>query len=326
VLERERQIFAGSWQYVGYAGQVRQPGDYFATHAAHVPVVVVRDEEGALRSFLNVCRHRGAEIARGSGNRRTLQCPYHAWTYRLDGSLLAAPRSEREGAFVPEEHSLRAVAVETLGPLVFVNPSGEGPAFAEVTEGVRESLAEGGIDLDALVHRTRIEYELEANWKVVIENYLECYHCPTAHPGFSSAVDVNPDRYVMRTAHWSSSQYAHARNGAGPIETAQFHFLWPNTRINVFAGPPNLSVGAAMPIAPDRTGGFFDYFFGEHVADDDAEELIAFDSEVGAEDRALVESVQRGMRSGLIDHGRLLAESERLIAHFQALVRDALDT
>jgi carnitine monooxygenase subunit len=157
----------------------------------------------------------------------------------------------------------------------------------------------------------------------VIENYLECYHCPTAHVDFSKAVDVNPDRYELKTATWSSSQHARARNGDG---SCQFHFLWPNTRINVFPGSPNLSIGPALPDGPERTTGYHDYFFGPEVTHEEKEELIAFDSRVGAEDRVLVESVQRGMRAGLLEHGRLLPESERLIAHFQGLVRDALQS
>ncbi|MBA3718546.1 MAG: aromatic ring-hydroxylating dioxygenase subunit alpha [Actinobacteria bacterium] len=320
-LERERSaIFARGWQYAGHTGQVEHAGDRFAARAGHVPVAVVRDQDGELLAFLNVCRHRGAEVVRESGNRNTLQCHYHAWTYGLDGSLIAAPRSEREPGFDPAGLSLVPLRLETLGPLIFVNPEPEGPPLAEVASGIPEALAAGGIDLDALAFDRRIDYGLEANWKVVIENYLECYHCPTAHPDFSRAVDVHPDRYELETADWSSSQHARARNGDG---SCQFHFLWPNTRINVFPGGPNLSIGPAVPSGPDRTEGFFDYFFGSEVPAEEREELIAFDAQVGAEDRELVESVQRGMRSGLVEHGRLLPASERLIAHFQSLVRDA---
>jgi choline monooxygenase len=322
-LER-RQIFTRGWQYVGHTGQIERAGDYFAATAGHVPVVVVRDEAGELRAFVNVCRHRGSEVMSGSGNRKTLQCSYHAWTYALDGSLRSAPRSEREPGFDAEGLSLLPVRMETLGPLIFVNPDADGPPFGEIAAGIPESLASGGIELNSLAFDRRIDFSLEANWKVVIENYLECYHCPTAHPDFSRAVDVNPDSYVLETARWSSSQYGRARDGQGPIETGQFHFLWPNTRINVFPGPPNLSIGPARPAGPERTEGFFDYFFAPEVDAEARDELIAFDSQVGAEDRQLVESVQRGMRSGLIDHGRLLPRSERLIEHFQGLVGDVL--
>jgi phenylpropionate dioxygenase-like ring-hydroxylating dioxygenase large terminal subunit len=324
VLARERRsIFERSWQYAGHLGQVERTGDYFACVAGHVPVVVVRDESGDLRAFLNVCRHRGSEVVRGSGNRKTLQCSYHAWTYGLDGSLRAAPRSDREPGFDTEGLSLLPLRVETLGPLIFVNPASGGPPLSEISSGIADSLAAGGVDAGSLVFDRRIDFELEANWKVVIENYLECYHCPTAHPDFSRAVDVYPDRYLLETFRWTSSQYGRARDGRGPIEMSQFHFLWPNTRINVFPGPPNLSIGPALPLGPERTGGFFDYFFAEDTPSDAIDELIAFDSQVGSEDQALVESVQRGMRSGLLDHGTLLPKSEQLIAHFQALVREA---
>ena len=120
-LERER-IFGRSWQYVGHTGWAREAGDYFTGRAGHVPIVVARDATGALRAFVNVCRHRGHEVASGTGNRRTLQCPYHGWTYDLDGSLRAAPRAERERAFDPATCGLVPVAVDTWGPLIFVNP------------------------------------------------------------------------------------------------------------------------------------------------------------------------------------------------------------
>ena len=325
VLAREeRAIFASSWHYAGHAGQVERPGDRFACSAGGVPVAVVRGDGGELRAFLNVCRHRGAEVVRESGNRRTLQCRYHAWTYGLDVSLLRAPRSKRESGFALEGLSLRPARVEALGPLLFVSVAEDAPPLAEVAAGVPAALAEDGIDLASLVFDRRVEFTLDANWKVVIENYLECYHCPTAHPDFSRAVDVDADSYRLETAGWSSSQYGHSRNGAGPVATAQFHFVWPLTRINVFPGPPNLSVGASWPLGPERTAGFFDYFFASGTSQEEIEELIAFDSQVGAEDRELVESVQRGVRSGLIESGRLLPESERLIAHFQALVRETL--
>jgi phenylpropionate dioxygenase-like ring-hydroxylating dioxygenase large terminal subunit len=320
-LER-RRIFATGWQYAGHLGQVVQPGDRFAARAGHIPVAVVRGDDGELRAFLNVCRHRGAEVVREGGNRKTLQCHYHAWTYGLDGSLLSAPRSEREAGFDADGLSLVPVRLETLGPLIFVNPDADAPPLADVSAGIPAALAEGGIDLDGLVFDRRLEFALEANWKVVIENYLECYHCPTAHADFSRAVDVHPDRYELQTGAWSSSQHARARNGGG---SCQFHFLWPNTRINVFPGVVNLSIGPALPDGPERTSGYLDYFFGPDVTDEEKDELIAFDSQVGAEDRVLVESVQRGMRSGLVEHGRLLPESERLIAHFQQLVRAATE-
>ena len=322
VLRAEQaRIFERVWLYVAQAGELERPGSYVARAAGNIPVAVVRDEDGVVRAFLNVCRHRGHEVVSGSGTRRTLQCPYHAWTYGLDGRLRAAPRSEREPGFDPEGISLVPLHLETWGPCIFVSASPDAP-LADVLGDVPQALADGGIDVRSLVFDRRVEYQLEANWKVVMENYLECYHCPVAHPGFSKVVDVDPNAYVLMPGTWSSSQYAHARDGGSQ---GQFHFVWPSLRINVFPGPANLSIGAAFPAGPERTVGFFDYFFGADVPAREREELIAFDSQVGAEDRALVESVQRGVTSGLIESGRLLPESERLIAHFQALVVDAVN-
>ena len=314
VLARERrEIFEHSWHYAGHVGELQRPGDFAATSAGHVPVALVRGEDDELRAFLNVCRHRGHEVVEGRGNRKSLQCPYHAWTYGLDGSLRAAPRSDREPGFEGKGLSLVPLLVETLGPLVFVNPDTEAARLADALGPIPERL--GG--LGGLVFDRRIPYETEANWKVVMENYLECYHCPVAHPGFSREVDVDPDSYVLEAGEQTSSQFARSRNGAG---RGQFHFVWPATRINVFPGIPNLSVGTAAPVAPTRTAGFFDYFFSADADGGDVEELIAFDSQVGAEDRALVESVQRGVSTSLLTEARLLPESEKLIAHFQALL------
>jgi choline monooxygenase len=324
VLRRERDaIFRRSWQYVAHAEELARPGDYVARWAGHVPVAVVRN--GAeLRAFVNVCRHRGHEVVRGAGNRRTLQCPYHAWTYGLDGTLRAAPRSEREEDFDPSEISLVPVAVETFGPFVFVNPDADAAPLADVLGDLPERLGASGLDLAGLRFRERSEYELAANWKVVVENYLECYHCPVAHPGFSAMVDVDPDVYTLEASEWFSAQLGPAREPDGELPAGHFFFVWPNLRINVFPGRPNLAIGPALPDGPERTRGFFDYFFPDDVPEKSVRELIELDGQVGREDRELVESVQRGVASGVLDEGRLLLSSEHLIAHFQALVRRAL--
>jgi phenylpropionate dioxygenase-like ring-hydroxylating dioxygenase large terminal subunit len=329
-IERER-IFRRSWQYVGRVDQVVEPASYATTHAGHVPVVLVRDEAGTLRAFLNVCRHRGSLICEGAGRRATLQCPYHAWTYGLDGRLLAAPRANREGGIEADELGLLRLAVETWGPFVFVNPDREADPLADFLEDVPEQIANAGIDVDALRFLSRPESEIAANWKLCAENFLECYHCPVAHPGFSAVVDVSPDSYLLDTRRWRMSQLGPPRpeprgsyDPAGEVERGQFHLLFPNTVINVMPGRPNLSIGPIVPLEPRRSYRFLDYFVAPDAEGTWAEEMLTFDAEVGAEDRRLVERVQKGLESGLLDEGRLLPESERLVAHFQALVVDAL--
>jgi phenylpropionate dioxygenase-like ring-hydroxylating dioxygenase large terminal subunit len=328
-LEGER-IFARAWQYVGHTGQV-PTGGFLAATAGQIPVVVTRARDGELRAFLNVCRHRGHVVVNGSGTRETLQCPYHAWTYGLDGRLRAAPRSDREAGFEAEadELGLARIALDSWGPFVFVNPDPHAGPLAQALGDVPARLAEI-LDVDALEFRFRTEFELEVNWKVSCENFLECYHCAVAHPGFSAAVDVSPDAYRLEAHGLVSSQVGPLRpNGAsfltdGEVPRSQFHFLWPNFSLNVFPGHPNLSCGPMVPLGPERTGRFLDYFFAPDVDQAWVDELVAFDNQVGLEDRALVEGVQRGVRSGILSEGRLLSESEQLVAHFQRLCAEAL--
>ena len=173
ILRREgRRIFARAWQYVGHSGQVSEEGSFLASVAGEIPVVVTRARDGVLRAFVNVCRHRGHIVATGSGRRETLQCPYHAWTYGLDGLLRAAPRSEREPGFDANELGLQQIAVDTWGPFVFVNPDPNAAPLADALGDVPARLAEI-LDVDALEFRFRSEFELDANWKIACENFLE---------------------------------------------------------------------------------------------------------------------------------------------------------
>jgi choline monooxygenase len=329
-LERER-IFRRSWQYVGHLGDVPEPASFFATTVGGVPVVVVRDREDEIRAFLNVCRHRGSLVCEGSGRRETLQCPYHAWTYGLDGRLITAPRAKREGGIDESALGLVPLRLDTWGPLLFVNPDRDASPLEDFLDGLPERIAEAGIDLHALRFLQRSESELSCNWKVSAENFLECYHCPTAHPGFSAVMDVSVDSYLLETNAGRMTQHGPPRvhpKGAydptGEVERGQFHLLFPGTVVNVMPGRPNFSIGPIVPRDAQRTYRFLDYFVAADADEAWIEEALAFDAQVGAEDRALVERVQAGIGAGMIDDGVLLPESERLIAHFQTLVVDAL--
>jgi choline monooxygenase len=320
ILRREQErIFRRAWQYAGPAEHVAEPKTFLTCQVGDLPMVVVRDDEHTLRAFVNVCRHRGSVLMEGHGRRATLQCSYHAWTYGLDGSLKAAPRADREAEFDSSGLSLVPVSAAAWGPFVFVHPD----ADASPLHDQLGSLPELVPDLHSLRFHHRSDYELAANWKIACENFLECYHCPVAHPGFSAVVDVDADAYRLEAHETFWSQYARLRDD----ETApagQFHLLFPNVKLNVYPGPPNLSIGPVFPAGPERTLGFLDYFF---PADADAgwiDELVAFDDQVGREDAKLVECVQRGVRSGAIERGRLLPESEQLVAAFQRRIVDSL--
>jgi nitrite reductase/ring-hydroxylating ferredoxin subunit len=326
ILRRERErIFRPAWQYVGHTGQLAHPG-YFATQVGRTPVVVTRDREGALRAFVNVCRHRGFTVAEGEQRRETLQCPYHAWTYGLDGRLRAAPRSEEEPDFPQDELGLVPVAVETWGPFVFANVGPNPEPLDQALGSLPAQVAELGLDVDSLVFNLRWEAEIEANWKIVCENFLECYHCQVAHPGFSEVIDVSPEAYVLSSDGRLTTQHGPVRTASptGVLPRSQFHYLWPNLEINIFPGEPNISIGPSYPLAPDRTYRFLDCFFGPEVEQAWIDDLLAFDEQVGKEDEILVTGVQRGISSGALERGVLMSRSEQLIGHFQALTAAAL--
>jgi len=329
--ERER-IFARAWQYVGHLGELGDGAGFLAARVGDIPIVVTRDREGQLRAFLNVCRHRGSVLATGAAARETLQCPYHAWTYGLDGALKAAPRSDREPGFDCEGISLRPASVGAWGPFLFANPDPEAVLLADFLAGLPQLVADAGVDVNELRHHGRAESAVEANWKLVAENFLECYHCAVAHPAFSALVDVSPDAYQLVPGEAFSSQFGPVRENGGGLDSegdvarSQFHFLWPNTMINIFPGRTNLSIGPVLPAGATRTERFLDYFFGPEADEEWIGELLEFDGQVGAEDKVLVENVQRGVETGLIERGRLLPESERLIVDFQQRVRGALSS
>lgn len=334
-LERDR-IFTRAWHYAGPAEWVADAGRFFATQAGHIPVAVVRGKDSTLRAFVNVCRHRGHIILEGEGCRETLQCPYHAWTYNLDGTLRRAPRSEREPGFDPEGLSLLPVSVGTWGPFVFVNGDRDAEPLASVLAELPSIVAESGLDLNAVRFHSHHEWPIAANWKIVMENYLECYHCSTAHPGFSKVIDVSPDAYGLSIHPTFASQIGPVRASAlagdgrapfmprGDVIQAQYHFLFPASTINIAPGIPNISLERWVPDGPRRTIEVTDYFFDPGTSSDAVEELLAWDNQVGQEDTSLVESVQRGLDSNTVVQGRLMPESEQLIADFQRRVRDSV--
>jgi choline monooxygenase len=329
VLAAERaRLFAPAWHYAGHLGLVAEPGSYFTCRAGDVPVVVVRDREGVLRALVNVCRHRGAEVVAGAGRCTTLQCHYHAWTYGLDGALRAAPRATDD--LDRSALSLREAALDTWGPFVFVHASADPPPLADTLGAMPTIVADGGLDVDALVFHHRSEYRLQANWKVLVENFLECYHCAVAHPGLAEVIDVDQNAYRLERHPTFASHFAHVRERPRDLRydaagiDGQFHLVWPALKVNVMPGRANMSIGPLTPVSPGCTDGVLDYFFAPDEDPAWIADFMALDDEVGAEDRALVESVQRGMAAGVFAHGELLLPSEDLIAAFQRWVADGL--
>jgi phenylpropionate dioxygenase-like ring-hydroxylating dioxygenase large terminal subunit len=326
----ERRLFWASWQYAGPLESLSRAGDHIVGRVSRVPVVVVRGDDGELRGFLNVCRHRGSLIAMADGNAPRLRCPYHAWTYHLDGTLRSAPQCGPQIAAELPALGLVPVRVATFGPFVFVNVSADGPPLDVVAGDLAEIIAGVGLDLGGLRRRQRFGYQLAANWKIHLENYLECYHCPVAHPGFSSVMEVGPGHYELTATAHRLSHHAPVRqaptsssySAAGSVTAGSYHLLLPNVKININPGRQNLSIGPVYPDGVDKTAGFLDYYFGADADEAWIEEMMAFDGDVGTEDAALVAAAQLGVAGSWIDRGRILPQ-ERLLASFQRYVHAA---
>ena len=330
------KIFRKSWSYIGPAAELANVGDYITGYAGEVPVVVIRNEPG-LAGFVNVCRHRRHEVMKGRGNSKQMQCGYHAWTYDLSGCLKGAPRSAAEPNFRLQDYPLLPLRVESLGPFVFVNLDPHAKSLASYFGDLLDIVAGSGVHLESLQLYSREEWTADANWKTMLENYLECYHCPVAHPGFSAAIDVRPENYNLTMHGWFLSQLGEVRQSAlegkaavkiydarGEVAQAQYHLLWPNITINVNPGFPNLSIDVWTPDGPNKARGISEQYFGPGVTEQFAHDLIAFNKQVGYEDDVLTNSVQRGLLGGIPDRGRFLTNSEHLCIHFQRLVVEAM--
>ena len=333
ILAREMErIFHCAWQYVGHLGELQGPGSYFASATGPVPIVITLDGDGALRGFVNICRHRGAIVATAAGKRGTIQCPYHAWTYGLDGCLRAAPRGGEDPAFDANRMGLIPVSVGTWGPFVFANRDPQAEPLSNALGDLPEVVAEHGLDVDSLRFNRRSRYEIRANWKIALENYLECYHCPVSHPGLVEVIDER--RLELQAGGLRTSQFApvHPRSlesggpidGHGELAASQFHLWFPNLKFNVLPGRPNLSIGPLWPTSPVTCAGYLDYWFTDAVDQEWIDRLFALDDQIGAEDTSLVETAQRGSSAGIIERGWVLGGAETLIGHFQDYVRDRL--
>jgi Rieske 2Fe-2S family protein len=189
--EEREKIFSAQWVLVGHQSQVAKAGDYLVQEVAGESLIVVRDKNGEIRGFYNVCRHRGTRLKEDAcGHASAIQCPYHAWTYGLDGKLIGAPHMDEVPGFDKADHSLHAVHVALWEGFIFVNLAKEGPGASTERGGYipleRWLTPLAGKfshwNMSILRPAKRIEYDVHANWKLIFENYSECYHCPGVHP------------------------------------------------------------------------------------------------------------------------------------------------
>jgi choline monooxygenase len=340
VAEREKEaVFYRSWNFVGHVEQLPEVGSYLACRVLDQDLFVIRGKDGELRAFYNVCKHRAHELVKGQGRTKAIVCPYHAWSYHLDGRLRTARGSEKTADFDASEFCLSQVQVEVFCNFVFVNLDPEAPSLASQAPGLEAELRSYCPELEKLTFAHRLTYEVEANWKNVVDNYLECYHCTPAHPAFVDLVDIKSYRSVTHRIYSShTSQGGRADNKAYSFDEAgatQQGFagwwLWPNLTVNTFPGCGNIMVMHVMPSGSETTLEHFDFYFLESTPNEEEMAAIRYIDEVlQVEDIGLVESVQRGLHSRGYDQGRFIVDkdrtemSEHAVHHFHALVLEAL--
>ncbi len=330
-LEKER-IFARTWQAVGRAEEVARAGDFFTCEVVGEPLVVTRGTDGVLRAFYNVCRHRAGNVAAGKGNRKSLQCRYHGWTYALDGRLLTTPEFEGVADFDKSCYGLQSVRVDTWGPFVFVNLDPAAPPLATFFGPILDETAHIPLGDMRLVERR--DYVIACNWKVYIDNYLEGYHVPIAHPGLYREIDYAG--YKVETHRYHSRQIAPLRpvsgNGSGrryaevrPDEEVLYYWIFPNFMVNIY--PDNMSSNLILPLGLDRTLTVFEWYFHEQgggAAWEGVQQAVAFSDEIQQEDIVICEAVQKGLSSRAYSQGRFSVQRENGVHHYHGLMHEFL--
>jgi choline monooxygenase len=340
IFEREkRAVFHRTWQYVGHVSLLKEPGSYLVRDILDQSVIVLRDREGALRAFFNVCQHRAHRLLEGDGRLQaaTITCPYHTWTYDLAGNLRRARATEHVAGFDASAFGLKPVRLDQIMGFLFVNLDGSaqplaetaGPLAAEVT-----ALSPQPENLNCVYRRS---YELGANWKNSMENYSECYHCPNQHKSFvASGVDIGTYRIAVHPHHHSHSsrdkgdaQGYGTRSATAKSDDFGSWMLWPNWCIEVYPGG-NLTIFHHVPVGPERTVQNIEWYFAGTEVTPAEQEVIDFVHVVRLEDIPLCESVQKGLHSLGYRQGRFVVDegrtdvSEHAVHDFQMKVLRAL--
>ena len=334
-VEREA-VFYRSWQWVCHVERLREPGRYVVAEVQGRSIVLLRDGGGVLRAFYNVCKHRAHELLKGAGKTRMIVCPYHAWSYDLEGRLRNAPHTADLPDFDKAEICLEPVQVEVFCSFVYVNLDPAAPSLAEQSGDLAQEITAFAPDLDDLTFAHRLTFDIKSNWKNVVDNFLECYHCPVAHKDFCTLLDM--DSYTVTTHGIYSSHMAKASKGANTaystdgatVDDHAVWWLWPNTCLMRYPGRGNFLIMHVIPVAPDRTFETYDFFFETAEPTEREREAIAYiETVLQREDIDLVESVQRGMATPAFDRGRIVhdpagsGKSEHAVHHFHGLVIDA---
>ena len=341
VFAREQAaIFRRSWQYACHVGLLAEPGDYFVRDIGDQSVAVLRDDDGALHAFHNVCQHRAHRLLEGRGRAPgVVICPYHAWTYELGGALKHAPESEHVAGFDTAAVCLSPVRIDTLGGFVFVNLDGDAPPMAEVYAGLDQEIRSFSPDCESLRLTHEREYPLAANWKNSVDNFSECYHCPGQHRGLiESGLDLGSYAITVHDAYHShlsrdrgAATVFPADGGHAAPRAGEFGgwLIWPNLSLEVYPGG-YLNIFHHVPSGPETTVQVVEWYFADETPAAERQAVVDFMHIVRQEDIPICQSVQRGLHSMGYSQGRFMVDaarsafSEHAVHDFQLKVARAL--
>jgi Rieske 2Fe-2S family protein len=318
--EELEKIFASHWVVVGHQSEVAQTGDYFVREVADESIIIVRDKNGAVGAFYNVCRHRGTRLCEGQrGHAAAIQCPYHAWTYGLDGRLIGAPHMDEVEGFKRAEYSLRPVNVGIWEGFIFINLAEEPAPLEEWFARLRGKFSQW--NLPRLQSANRVEYNVKANWKLMFENYSECYHCPGVHPMLSKIspydsaendltegpflggfMKINQGKSLTMSGqacalpidHEREQEHENDKSG----ERVFYYSVFPNMLLSMH--PDYVMVHQLWPEAPDRTRIICDWFFHPDAfgrPDFNPQDAIEFWDVTNKQDWHVCELSQQGIAS-----------------------------
>ena len=347
IFEREKEeIWFKTWQYVGNLQDLREPGDYITFTLIDQPVFVVRAKDGRLRAYYNVCMHRGHILLEGKGNTRMITCPFHAWTYDLEGNLKAAGNSENVAGFEHEDFCLPEIGVAELGPMVFVNFDPDATPLADIAAGLLDELRTVIPDFDALTCVRRESFDIKANWKFILDG-LECYHCPTLHPQLMGSENgyVETSWESIEHEYWTThiirgNYEMMERNkeklpydfGEGGLRDVYIWFLWPNLIFVAHQGPSNFKILHALADDADHsTRHIVNFCLNDPPTAYDVGQMNNYSNVVWPQDISAIERQQQGVRSRGYTQGRLMVDAERSwqsehgTHHFDNLVWMALN-
>src|SRR5207248_9549701 len=323
IFRREQeQIFAKQWLVVGHQSQIADPGDYFLVSippssgygATGESLIVIRDKNGEIHGFYNVCRHRGTRLKEDAcGHASAIQCPYHAWTDALDGRLIGAPHMDEVPDFDKADYSLHAVNIAAWEGFIFVNLADSPAPLAEWFKPLGAKFARW--NLSALRSAKRIEYDVRANWKLIFANYSECYHCGGVHPELSKISpydsaenDLTEGPFLggfMRIAKGKSltmsgnaCALAMEQFGEEDFRLVFYYSIFPNMLLSLH--PDYVMVHQLFPQSPERTLIFCDWFFNPEAFkrnDFDPDDAVEFWDMVNKQDWHVCELSQQGISS-----------------------------